>query len=222
MDMYKIFATKKENNDFIFDETQAHHLKVLRLRNQKILVNYETNFYECFLEDYSKAKIIEKLNINNELGFEVVVAIPIIKQANFEIALQKSTELGASKIIPFISEHTDKSNINVVNKIDRNKKILLEAAQQSFRNVIPELSKVISFDELINLDYKNKVLAYENAKNSPLEKVNENIVLIVGPEGGFSLNEIEKAKQKNVKIVSLTKSILRSETALIYMLSKVI
>ncbi|WP_373439297.1 RsmE family RNA methyltransferase, partial [Metamycoplasma equirhinis] len=56
---------------------------------------------------------------------------------------------------------------------------------------------------------------------SPINKTNENVLLIVGPEGGFSIDEIDMASKANVKIVSLTKTILRAETALIYMLAKI-
>ncbi|WP_258528695.1 RsmE family RNA methyltransferase, partial [Metamycoplasma hominis] len=70
------------------------------------------------------------------------------------------------------------------------------------------------------LDIKNKVLAYENKKNNELIKDCQDALIIVGPEGGFSQQEIDYAISCNVQVVSLTKTILRAETALIYMLSK--
>ena len=79
----------------------------------------------------------------------------------------------------------------------------------------------MNFEQLINYDCKNKILAYEKINDNKLNLINEDTLFIVGPEGGFNLEEIEQAKQKNVKIISLTKSILRSETALIYMLSRI-
>lgn len=222
--MYKFFCNILNNNYFYFDDELKKHIKVLRLnKNEIVLINYQSKFYKCKIEDFNKALIIEKLSINNEYDFNVIVAIPLIKQANFEIAIQKSVELGAKIIIPYISKYTDKSNLNIMNnqKLIRLKKIILEASQQSFRNIIPELKSIMNFEELINYDCKNKILAYEKTNDNKLNLISEDTLFIVGPEGGFNLEEIEQAKQKNVKIISLTKSILRSETALIYMLSRI-
>ncbi|MDP4042872.1 16S rRNA (uracil(1498)-N(3))-methyltransferase [Mycoplasmopsis arginini] len=219
--MYKFFAYQKEKEYFILDEDVLKHLKVIRIKDQDFLINYQDEFYLCNFIFPNKALIKEKISTNNELDFDVVVAIPLIKQNHFEIALQKSVELGATKIIPFISEYTDKTNIQIDNKLLRFKKIILEAAQQSFRNKIPALEKVLKFEDLLNLDIPNKILAYENEKANKIEKVNKNTLLIVGPEGGFSKKEIDLATQNNVKIVALTKTILRAETAIIYMLAKI-
>ncbi|ENY70075.1 16S rRNA (uracil(1498)-N(3))-methyltransferase [Mycoplasmopsis arginini] len=219
--MYKFFAYQKEKEYFILDEDVLKHLKVIRIKDQDFLINYQDEFYLCNFIFPNKALIKEKISTNNELDFDVVVAIPLIKQNHFEIALQKSVELGATKIIPFISEYADKTNIQIDNKLLRFKKIILEAAQQSFRNKIPNLEKVLKFEDLLNLDIPNKILAYENEKATKIEKVNKNTLLIVGPEGGFSKKEIDLATQNNVKIVALTKTILRAETAIIYMLAKI-
>ncbi|ENY68587.1 Ribosomal RNA small subunit methyltransferase E [Metamycoplasma auris 15026] len=219
--MYKFFSNKKIDNYFLIDEETKKHLKVIRIKSADFLINYKNEFYLCNLVDNNKALIQKKLDINNELDYEIIVAIPLIKQNNFEIALQKATELGATQIIPYISKFTDSSNLNLKNKYERFQKIILEACQQSFRNKIPILKEIHTFEQIINLDIKNKILAYENKKENPIAKSLEDTLLIVGPEGGFSELEISLAKQKNVNIVSLTKTILRAETAIIYMLSKI-
>ncbi|WP_373597837.1 16S rRNA (uracil(1498)-N(3))-methyltransferase [Metamycoplasma equirhinis] len=219
--MYKFYCDKLIDGYFELDEETQKHLKVVRIKNESFLINYQNQFYECIWKFPSKAKIIKKMDINNEVGFEITVAIPIIKQTNFEIAIQKATELGATKIIPFISKFCDSQNLKSISNQNRILKIIKEAAQQSFRNKIPELTELISFDQLIKLNVKSKILAYENKKESPINKTNENVLLIVGPEGGFSIDEIDMASKANVKIVSLTRTILRAETALIYMLAKI-
>lgn len=220
--MYKFFCESKENDYFILDEETQRHLKVIRIKEQNFLINYNNDFYLCNFVFPNKAVIKEKLDINNELDFEIIVALPLIKQNHFEIALQKCVELGATKIIPFVSKYTDKSNINFETKKNRYQKIILEASQQSFRNKIPKLENVLNYEEILNINIKNKILAYENKKDNKLKEIKEDTLLIVGPEGGFSNEEIEKAIDKNVSIVSLTKTILRTETAIIYMLSKII
>ena len=212
--MYKFFVTRKENNNFYFDDEQLKHIKVLRIReNETIYINYLNEYYEC-IYNAEKAKIIKKLYINNELKNEITVCIPLIKQSNFE--------LGASKIIPFVSVYTDKSNYNVIKNIGRLEKIIFQATEQSFRNKICKLERLHTFDEIMDLECKNKYLAHVNINNSePFELIDNDALLIVGPEGGFNLKEIETANKKSAKIISLTKSILRSETALIYMLSRI-
>ncbi|PZV99906.1 16S rRNA (uracil(1498)-N(3))-methyltransferase [Metamycoplasma auris] len=219
--MYKFFCDTKVDNYFLLDEQTQNHLKVIRIKNNDFIINYQNEFYLCNLIEKNKAVIKSKLDINNELGYEIIVALPIIKHNHFEIALQKATELGATKIIPFISSYTDKSNLNIENKYSRFKKIILEAAQQSFRNKIPSLEKIELFENILDINIESKILAYENEKDKKIEKVTSDTMIIVGPEGGFSDEEITLAKKKNVAIVSLTKTILRAETAIIYMLSKI-
>ncbi|TPE57366.1 16S rRNA (uracil(1498)-N(3))-methyltransferase [[Mycoplasma] falconis] len=217
--MYKFFVNQKIDNYFVLDEDIQRHIKVIRLKNEPILINYQNEYYKCNFVFPNKAEIIEKLNINHEYKQNVIVAIPIIKLSNFEIALQKAVELGAKEIIPFTSEYTDKSNLNIVRKYDRFNKIILEAAQQSFRNAIPKLNQPKTYEEIIN-NYQNIIIAYENEKQVHLQEINQDCLLMVGPEGGFSEAEISKAKQKNIEIVMLSPAILRAETALIYMLSR--
>lgn len=218
--MYKFFANKLEDGIFYFSDEIQKHFKVLRFNKENIIVNYENKFYECQFVFPNSAKLVKELDINNELDYKLCVAIPLIKQNHFEIALQKAVELGAYEIYVFQSQYVDKSNLNFASKKQRYEKIIFEACQQSFRNYIPRLHDPISFSELCVLDIKNKVLAYENKKNNELIKDCQDALIIVGPEGGFSQQEIDYAISCNVRIVSLTKTILRAETALIYMLSK--
>lgn len=220
--MYKFFSQKKIDNYFLLDPELQKHLKVIRIKNEDFLINYQNEFYLCNYLYPNKAIIKKKLAINNELGYQLVVAIPFIKQSHFEIALQKCSELGVTKIIPFISQYTDKSNLELIKKYQRFKKIIFEASQQAFRNQIPSLEAPLSFEEVIKLDFKNKFIAYEKKKENALCQTNKDTLLIVGPEGGFSQDEINLALNHQVNVVGLTKTILRTETALIYMLAKII
>ena len=140
-----------------------------------------------------------------------------------ELVLQKATELGVTKIIPFVS-----SRCVVKEKKEKKEKlaerwntILLEAAQQCKRNVIPELSSVISFEELQSVDAFYRLCAYENAygKSKKLTDVvnsHEPIALVIGPEGGFSQEEVQQLEQAGYTSVTFGKRILRAETAAIF------
>lgn len=219
--MHRFFVDKKINNTFVLNDKILKHLKVLRIDNEFFLCNYKKEFYKCKLKN-NQAIIIEKLSINNEFQKEVVLAIALINFKNFEFVLQKATELGVTKIIPYISQYCNIDQKIAEKKVNRWNEIIKNAAEQSFRNIIPSLEKIIRFNELMEINFKNKFLAYENH-----EKYNEVLffetdsIFAIGPEGGFSKTEISKAKHSNWQIVSLGKRILRAETAAFFVLSRV-
>jgi len=175
----------------------------------------------------SEEFLIEILNIKNNLveGFvleknsfieennKTTLYLAILKKENFEIATQKSVECGITRIVPIITERTIKTGLN----IERIKKIAKEASEQSSRNILPEISNVISFKDAIK-EGKNsevKILFHLNEKEFLPNKKSSDTSIFVGPEGGFTDNEIKEAKENGYKIYSLGKNTLRGETAAI-------
>ncbi|MGZ9756309.1 16S rRNA (uracil(1498)-N(3))-methyltransferase [Mycoplasma sp. 4423] len=222
--MNRFFVNCKEDNYFILDADVLKHLSVIRIQDRHFICVYQEKFYECVLE-HNKAKIIRELNLFNEHKYKVVLALSVIKYERFEWALQKATELGVDIIIPMQTEFTNRELINhskFQKRIHRFKSIIKNAAEQSFRNKIPELLQLQTFDQVITYQVDNKILAHEKVDfqikiNQP---ISENTLFFVGPEGGFSDKEVTKAMDNNIKIVSLGKRILRAETAAIFMLSQ--
>lgn len=218
--MHRFFVDKKINNTFVLNDKILKHLKVLRIDNEFFLCNYKKEFYKCKLKN-NQAIIIEKLSINNEFQKEVVLAIALINFKNFEFVLQKATELGVTKIIPYISQYCNIDKKIAEKKVNRWNEIIKNAAEQSFRNIIPILEECKKFEQILKLKYENKYLAFENKKQEkPLSNFSTNSLFIIGPEGGFSSEEVEFAKMHNFKIISLGKRILRSETAAFFVLSR--
>ncbi|WP_406616748.1 16S rRNA (uracil(1498)-N(3))-methyltransferase [Mycoplasmopsis adleri] len=223
-EMHRFFVDKKEDNYFILNDETLNHIKSARLEKDHFLCNYEGQFYECFLEN-KKAKIVQKEDIFHEYKNEVILAAPIIKIKRYEWLLQKAVELGATKIIPMNTKFTDQTLVkyDLKKKEDRFKEIIKNAAEQSFRNVIPEYSNIMTLSEILT-QYKDytKYLAYENEDTqNQIKQLKTNSIIIVGPEGGFSKEEVELAKENGCLIVSLGKFILRAETACLYMLSNI-
>ncbi|AAT27714.1 16S rRNA (uracil(1498)-N(3))-methyltransferase [[Mycoplasma] mobile] len=221
--MHRFFVTKKINNTFILDEKVLNHIKVLRIKNDFFICNYNNEFYKCKLEN-KIAIIVEKLNIDNEFKNEVVLAMALINPKNFELVLQKATELGATKIIPFISKFSNFKKDFALKKIERWNEIILNASSQSFRNKVPILEKPLDFSQVLDLNYEYKYIAYENTDLSKELNTNlfcSNSIFIIGPEGGFFQDEIKTAIEKGWKTISLGKRILRSETAAFFVLSRV-
>ena len=137
--------------------------------------------------------------------------------------LQKATELGVSKIIPIVSERTEVKELN----LDRAKKIVIEATEQSNQLVPPEIVDVIKLkDFLQTFDENSKILfadvnSKENLKTEDFKNV-KSFCILIGPEGDFSATERELILQNRaVKPFTLSRNILRSDTAVISAISLV-
>ena len=173
--------------------------------------------------------VIRKLRENNELSVKVVLIACLIKGEKMDFVLQKATELGVHEIVLLESSRTivkfkrDDKNV----KLNRFRKILKEAAEQSRRTFIPRLNNVYSFANLKDVEADIKIIAYEGEEgpttsfNNIVNKIKpgQTVAVLVGPEGGFSESEVEYAERLKYKKVSLGRRILRAETASIYALS---
>ncbi|MBU4689709.1 16S rRNA (uracil(1498)-N(3))-methyltransferase [Mycoplasma zalophidermidis] len=232
--MHRFFVNEKLENTFKLDDQTLHHIKVARLSKDNFLVNYQSEFYECQLETNTNlAKIIRKVNINHEFDNDLILAAPIIKPERFEWMLEKSVELGVKKIIPMISKYCNHKLIDSCfseKKYMRYQTKIKEAAQQSFRNIIPDITKPQILEHIINkylIQNYTIYIALEILDDSlQTDILVTNSVMIAGPEGGFNENEIEFIKKlastnENIKLISLGTRILRAETAAITMLAKV-
>lgn len=132
----------------------------------------------------------------------------------FEWFLEKATEIGVDEISPIICEHSERK----VYKTDRAEKILQAAMKQSNQFFLPKINTPISFSEFIkNTTDGEKFIAHceENQKDSFKSRCqpNQNILILIGPEGNFSSKEINLALKNNFIPVSLGNTRLRTETA---------
>ncbi len=138
----------------------------------------------------------------------------ILKRENFELVCQKAVECGISKIVPIITDRTIKSGLN----LERLQKIIREAAEQSGRAIVPELGEIISFPNAIASCNSSETFLFDSsgilfeAKSLNLKP---NTSIFIGPEGGFTPEEIALAKKRDISIVSLGPLTLRGETAAI-------
>jgi len=147
----------------------------------------------------------------------VTLYMSIIKNSNFDLIVEKATELGVSTIIPIITERTVKNNLN----IERLNKIVKEATEQSGRLDLLKIENTISLDELI--DSLNKIEGYKvfGSIEGKIDfdynnaKLSEDISIVIGPEGGFTEGEISKLVENKITPICLNKNVLRAETAAI-------
>lgn len=228
--MQRYFSNSKENNKlFLINDDIYHITRVMRMKdNDKIEVIYDSELYICNIniEKLPWVEIIEKIESVYEEEKEIVLAIPLLKEQKMDLILQKATELGVSKIIPIIMERSivkiDDSKEN--KKVERWLKICKEASEQSKRNSIPEITKIMTLRELVKEDGLKLVCSTEEKENN-LKKfltVNKNydkIIIVVGPEGGISPKEEEYLVSEGFTRVSLGKRIMRVETVPMFILS---
>ena len=234
--MHKFF-TPPENINMdegkIIGDDVKHIYKVLRLaQGEKVVLNNCQGIeYLGEIASISKTevsiKILKKLDINNESGVEVYLFQGLPKAQKMDLIVQKGTELGIIEFIPTITQRVDVKLNGDFKKLDRLNRIALEAAKQSKRSLIPIVSEPIDFEEVLGRLKTMDIflVPYENAENIGIKRVvsdlrkngtiNEvkKIGILVGPEGGFEEEEINKLKDEGAHIITLGSRILRTETA---------
>jgi len=151
----------------------------------------------------------------NEPDKKVILYCTILKRENFELAVQKAVEVGVTEIVPIISQRTVKTKLNEV----RLKKIMREAAEQAERGILPILHSAMdlttAFAHCKNNDF-NLFFDPRGEKISAFAGMAyEKLGIFVGPEGGWTEDEIEAARMAGCQIACLGKTILRGETAAI-------
>lgn len=227
------YFVKKEKNKLILNESDLHHIKnVMRIKSDdKIICILNNQSYLCKInydETTYDIKIIEEISKDVELPKEIILYQALIKNDKFDFVIQKASELGVSKIVPTIFS---RSIIKITenkkdNKIIRYQKIAKEACEQSHRQIIPEISNYLDVKNITLDNDTLGLIAYENNgdylsfyKNLMNLQSYLKIALVIGPEGGFSEDELNYLKGIGFKSISLGKRILRSETASLYALS---
>lgn len=227
--MQRYFGVVKQGQISLCEDDIFHLTRVMRAKpGTEIEVVSEGKVLLCKTVSFNplKIEIIREEKENNELPNEVILIASIIKGEHMDLVLQKATELGVNEIILLETERTI-AKIKDESKLIRFRKILKEASEQSKRTKIPTLNKIIKVNDLDKIDADLKIIAYEANKGSsktfsqlikgvaPKDK----IAVLIGPEGGFSLNEANYATKNGFIPVGLGKRILRAETATFYTLS---
>lgn len=229
--MQRYFTNKKEQDYLILEESDIHHIKNV-MRNKigdQIECIYNKTLYICEINDLTspKVKIIETRPDNNESTYEVTIAVALVKEQKMDLILQKLTELGVSRIIPVSMERSivklDNQKFN--KKKERWEKICKEAAEQSKRNNIPEITNIHTIKQLAELPYKNKFICstrnLNNLINNYLQKQEDcaKMIFAIGPEGGIAPKEEDLLEKNGYIPITLGNRIMRVETAAIYIAS---
>jgi len=215
-----------ENTTALLTKDHTHYIvNVLRLKRGS-----EINFFNrngewksevIFLDkDRVEVKFLNKTKSPTSSS-KINLAICLVKKNPMDNILQKATELGVGKIIPIVSERTEVKELNY----DRAKKIVIEATEQSNQLVPPEILEVIKLKDFLKNFDNTSILLFADVNSKDKLKAEDfkdkkNFSILIGPEGDFSPKERETILGNTaVKPFTLSRNILRSDTAVISAIS---
>jgi len=230
------FIVKKNEPVIITDHNILHHARdvlKLKINEEVVIVDKKGNEYTCFIEEISE-KLVLKVKLERlsdkdlKEKMKITVACAIPKKAKMDEIIDKLTQLGVDRIIPLETQHVivKLESKKRISRQARWEKIALSASQQSQRNSIPQVSPICQFKEVLSdaQNYDLKLIPTLIGKRESLraifnkEKPN-NILILIGPEGDFTEEEVRQAKAKGFIAISLGASVLRVDTAAIAVVS---
>ena len=202
---------------------EARHLReVLRLKPGDEVQVFDGEGKEFRAAVAQARRECAELEIRDEIDamrpespLELTLAVALLKGEKFDLVVQKGTELGVKQFIPLITRHADiklRDEADATKRVTRWQRIALEAAKQSGRAVVPDVTMPLPFASIVR---ENSCLMFSERGGQPLNTDLKTIIAIIGSEGGWSDEELDQARAENVSIVTLGGRILRAETAAI-------
>ena len=226
--MLTVIAEKEnidENNGKILikEKSDCNHIQnVYRLNvgDKLRIVDGEYEYFTQIIEISKKevaVKILEKNEDSYSLNINIDVAMGILKNDKMNLAIQKLTEIGVKSIIPL---KTERVVVRINEKKEKWDTVARETLKQCRGVKFTEITPVKKLAEINYKKYDKIIFAYENSDESKslskiMKKEDKNILYIIGPEGGITLEEVEFLKNNGAVEISLGKRILRAETAAI-------
>lgn len=220
--MHIFYTPDLSGNTYTLDETESKHcVRVLRLEkgDEITLVDGRGGFYLAEIDDPNPkrcaVKIVKAEHNFGKTSFKVHIAIAPTKNIErIEWFLEKATEIGIDRVTPLLCRFSERKEI----KAERLEKVMISAMKQSLKAYLPQLDELTKFNEFIQQPFNGqKFIAHCDDQHRDLlrNKVifGQNCLILIGPEGDFSSEEIELALKQGFQPVSLGESRLRTETA---------
>ncbi|MFE8703219.1 16S rRNA (uracil(1498)-N(3))-methyltransferase [Cytobacillus sp. FJAT-54145] len=240
--MQRYFVENAIDNRFIITSDDRHHMvNVMRLKlgDQIVCSNPLGQSALCTIEEITDERVVATVvkweEGSKELPVEVTIASGLPKGDKLELVIQKGTELGAKRFVPFTAARSvvKWDEKKAAKKVERWEKIAKEAAEQSHRTQLPEIISPVNLKTLIQLSesYTHKLIAFEEdakqgeasvlARTMQELKRGDSLLIVFGPEGGLTEEEVNLLKEHHFQSCGLGPRILRTETAPLYALSAV-
>ena len=218
-----LFYTPNISDQFYqLNEIESKHcVRVLRLKEEDIihLIDGKGTLYKAKIIDaHPKRCTVECVESTSEFGklnYQLHIALAPTKNIDrTEWYLEKCTEIGISEFTPLLCKHSERKVV----KHDRLFKVITSAVKQSLKAYHPTLNELTKFSDLVKADFDGeKYIAHcnegEKTHLKNLYKAKQNALILIGPEGDFSIDEVQLAKENGFKEISLGESRLRTETA---------
>lgn len=224
--MQKLFIDYTPENEVVLDGEQARHIaKSLRMKVGDMLTvtDGQGNDYGCQIDEITKdtvhLKVCYKQAGNSEPTCKVTIYQGVPKSSKMEDIIQKCVELGVTRIVPTLTKRcvSRPDDKQAAKKNARYQKISLEAAQQSGRGIVPEISQMVTLKQALAQDESEiKIVFYEGGGAPLRDIINENsksVSIYIGPEGGFEADEVEQIVTAGGVQATLGARILRTQTA---------
>lgn len=228
----------KDNIITISDKENYQHIaRSLRSRigESLLMIDEEQIQYETIITEITNREVVARIEkfypSNRYLDFELCLAQSPLRSDAQGLLVEKATELGVSRVYPVITDNCALNRSVVEKKIPKWQKIMYESSKQCERAVVPECCDVRTLENLLNSETFDKVIVFceriadktlrQSFEEKPIKKGNR-VLVIIGPEGGFSQAEFDFFKGKGLEMLTLGDLILRAETAVVVALGNII
>lgn len=224
--MIQFYAPDIEATGVLPESDSAHCCRVLRMKegDEVAVVDGKGKRYRCvIIESHPKKTVVEIISseeIPTHWGVKITIAVAPTKNADrMEWMLEKAVEIGVDRVVLLKCKRSERK----VMKLERLEKVMISAMKQSLKGVLPELTEVSDFKSFVTTlgDDTQKFLGYCSSHYPRKEFAKEcaaggNVVIMIGPEGDFTTEEVEFAVANGFIPVTFGESRLRTETAALY------
>jgi 16S rRNA (uracil1498-N3)-methyltransferase len=215
-------APSIQDNRILIAGDEHRHLVVARAKPDELIEIFDGKgrVWTAAVESVNKRETVARVTASREAApprFELILGVAMIRIAAFELALEKVVEVGVTRIAPFTAA---RSNVEAGHRherrYDRWQRILVEAAKQSKHYHLPQVDAPRSFAEVLSIPAASKIMFAEREGGSLKSALTGSPVLyLIGPEGGWTDEELSAARKNSFQLVSLGDAILKAETAAI-------
>jgi 16S rRNA (uracil1498-N3)-methyltransferase len=227
MQRHRFFASplSLRESTILLDADESHHLgRVLRLLPGTLVYAFDGKGaeYECEVarvhKDHAELRVVARLSNEVESPLQLTLGQALVKGDKFDWIVQKATELGITRIVPLVTEHSEFKKVEGRElRLPRWRKIALEATKQCGRRTLTEIREVQSFEQFCATDTNDLRLIFSERQGKRLSEMPpaSSLTIVIGPEGGWSERELQQAEAAGFLPIHLGNRILRTETAAI-------
>lgn len=220
--MHQFFVARAPAQRAVITGEQARQIAtVLRLEpGERITLVADRTAHEVVLESVAPAevagRVVKRRALATELRFDLTLGLPLLKGDRSEEVVEAVSQLGVRRIVPFVASRSVVKELSPA-KLERWQRIAREAAETAHRAIVPEMEPLVAWDALFERLSGTIIVCWEAEEHASLVEAatGNDISLVIGPEGGLTLEEIGVAREHRAAVVSLGLRTLRAETAAI-------